>query len=156
MVPPAPVTFSTRIVWPSDCFIGSAKIRARVSVGPPAANGTMSVIGLAGKLCAAIELASDSNPQASALLRNRIGSSSIRRLPYAVWGDPVNDARCRAATLRNACQASNHSTLLHCGDICARIRPLHSTAHPFQFCLLYTSDAADERSSVDLGGRRII
>ena len=36
--------------------------------------------------------------------------------------------------------------------------------HPYQnsikdeahCCLLYTSDAADERSSVDLGGRRII
>ena len=27
---------------------------------------------------------------------------------------------------------------------------------PFSVCLLYTSDAADERSSVDLGGRRII
>ena len=27
--------------------------------------------------------------------------------------------------------------------------------HPWS-CLLYTSDAADERSSVDLGGRRII
>ncbi len=26
----------------------------------------------------------------------------------------------------------------------------------FWYCLLYTSDAADERSSVDLGGRRII
>ena len=26
----------------------------------------------------------------------------------------------------------------------------------FNTCLLYTSDAADERSSVDLGGRRII
>ena len=26
----------------------------------------------------------------------------------------------------------------------------------FHLCLLYTSDAADERSSVDLGGRRII
>ena len=26
----------------------------------------------------------------------------------------------------------------------------------FMDCLLYTSDAADERSSVDLGGRRII
>ena len=26
----------------------------------------------------------------------------------------------------------------------------------FSCCLLYTSDAADERSSVDLGGRRII
>ena len=30
--------------------------------------------------------------------------------------------------------------------------PLHDTLR----CLLYTSDAADERSSVDLGGRRII
>ena len=30
------------------------------------------------------------------------------------------------------------------------IRELH------KYCLLYTSDAADERSSVDLGGRRII
>ena len=29
--------------------------------------------------------------------------------------------------------------------------PLHALS-----CLLYTSDAADERSSVDLGGRRII
>src|SRR5678816_131314 len=27
---------------------------------------------------------------------------------------------------------------------------------PLTACLLYTSDAADERSSVDLGGRRII
>ena len=27
---------------------------------------------------------------------------------------------------------------------------------PYYLCLLYTSDAADERSSVDLGGRRII
>ena len=27
---------------------------------------------------------------------------------------------------------------------------------PVAACLLYTSDAADERSSVDLGGRRII
>ena len=28
--------------------------------------------------------------------------------------------------------------------------------HASRGCLLYTSDAADERSSVDLGGRRII
>ena len=27
---------------------------------------------------------------------------------------------------------------------------------PIDFCLLYTSDDADERSSVDLGGSRII
>ena len=29
-------------------------------------------------------------------------------------------------------------------------------ANQLPICLLYTSDAADERSSVDLGGRRII
>ena len=36
---------------------------------------------------------------------------------------------------------------------------LHSVAvinEDMSICLLYTSDAADERSSVDLGGRRII
>src|SRR5678815_6069059 len=31
-----------------------------------------------------------------------------------------------------------------------------SSTPVFRPCLLYTSDAADERSSVDLGGRRII
>ena len=31
-----------------------------------------------------------------------------------------------------------------------------ATVSPSLICLLYTSDAADERSSVDLGGRRII
>ena len=34
-------------------------------------------------------------------------------------------------------------------------RPAHADGLG-QGCLLYTSDAADERSSVDLGGRRII
>src|SRR5678810_154221 len=33
---------------------------------------------------------------------------------------------------------------------------LPTTAKGLTTCLLYTSDAADERSSVDLGGRRII
>ena len=32
----------------------------------------------------------------------------------------------------------------------------HAVVLRFDPCLLYTSDAADERSSVDLGGRRII
>ena len=32
----------------------------------------------------------------------------------------------------------------------------HGTKAELKICLLYTSDAADERSSVDLGGRRII
>ena len=33
---------------------------------------------------------------------------------------------------------------------------LNKWKRKFFSCLLYTSDAADERSSVDLGGRRII
>src|SRR5678815_6192539 len=34
---------------------------------------------------------------------------------------------------------------------------MNVNASPYvYYCLLYTSDAADERSSVDLGGRRII
>ena len=38
------------------------------------------------------------------------------------------------------------------------LNQIHQLKHKSQFyyCLLYTSDAADERSSVDLGGRRII
>ena len=48
--------------------------------------------------------------------------------------------------------------------ICLIVFPLHvlliglaDPLVPWLFgCLLYTSDAADERSSVDLGGRRII
>ena len=32
----------------------------------------------------------------------------------------------------------------------------HQISLVMSACLLYTSDAADERSSVDLGGRRII
>ena len=38
----------------------------------------------------------------------------------------------------------------------SRILILHQYIMPDRNCLLYTSDAADERSSVDLGGRRII
>ena len=36
------------------------------------------------------------------------------------------------------------------------VRNTHELLHYNYSCLLYTSDAADERSSVDLGGRRII
>ena len=52
------------------------------------------------------------------------------------------------------------------GFVCQKVRLFkitQETAMRFNFkqrrrqgCLLYTSDAADERSSVDLGGRRII
>src|SRR5678816_212896 len=36
------------------------------------------------------------------------------------------------------------------------VQPAPTPPKTYKTCLLYTSDAADERSSVDLGGRRII
>eukprot|EP00658_Telonema_sp_P-2_P063874 TRINITY_DN5269_c0_g1_i1.p2 TRINITY_DN5269_c0_g1~~TRINITY_DN5269_c0_g1_i1.p2 ORF type:complete len:102 (-),score=24.70 TRINITY_DN5269_c0_g1_i1:35-340(-) len=36
------------------------------------------------------------------------------------------------------------------------VEGVESTAQPLVGCLLYTSDAADEEDSVDLGGRRVI
>ena len=41
-------------------------------------------------------------------------------------------------------------------NIFYRNLPIWESIGPNNICLLYTSDAADERSSVDLGGRRII
>ena len=42
------------------------------------------------------------------------------------------------------------------GEAPAVADPVDLVADRLRRCLLYTSDAADERSSVDLGGRRII
>ena len=36
------------------------------------------------------------------------------------------------------------------------VEPRKEGRYRLRVCLLYTSDAADERSSVDLGGRRIL
>ena len=46
---------------------------------------------------------------------------------------------------------------VHCGACSDKCHYFLGTEDPKNMpCLLYTSDAADERSSVDLGGRRII
>src|SRR5262249_15588062 len=45
IVPDAPVTFSTMTGWPNDVRIGSLRIRARVSTGPPAPYGTKKMTG---------------------------------------------------------------------------------------------------------------
>jgi len=47
-VPAAPVGFSTMTDWPSVTVIRSARMRASVSVGPPAGNGTTMVMGRDG------------------------------------------------------------------------------------------------------------
>jgi hypothetical protein len=48
IVPPAPATLSTMIVWPRISPIFWQSTRASASVGPPAANGTITLIGLDG------------------------------------------------------------------------------------------------------------
>ncbi len=48
MLAPAPVMFSTTTDWPSDVRMRSPRMRASVSVGPPAGNGTIIVIGRDG------------------------------------------------------------------------------------------------------------
>jgi hypothetical protein len=48
VVPPAPTTFSTMSCWPSVRDMCSETMRAMTSVGPPAANGTITVMGRRG------------------------------------------------------------------------------------------------------------
>ena len=54
-------------------------------------------------------------------------------------------------TRSSRCRLSNSSNFTRCSGVSSAQMPSRTC-----FCLLYTSDAADERSSVDLGGRRII
>jgi hypothetical protein len=48
IVPPAPALFSTTTLWPSLSERRCATMRATMSVEPPGANPTMSLIGLFG------------------------------------------------------------------------------------------------------------
>ena len=48
IVPPAPPMFSTTSCWPRISLIFWQSTRASASVGPPAAKGTITVIGLVG------------------------------------------------------------------------------------------------------------
>ena len=60
--------------------------------------------------------------------------------------------RDRRTASKNHCTTWND--LSHTGFYTSNSAPLDDNV--VNTCLLYTSDAADERSSVDLGGRRII
>ena len=60
--------------------------------------------------------------------------------------------------IRDRCHGNLADGSAHRRCRCATGIEFRGTRHHARpwFCLLYTSDAADERSSVDLGGRRII
>ena len=57
------------------------------------------------------------------------------------------DLRCEQGQERQEQRSSGHAE---------HIAEVGADGRQYVLCLLYTSDAADERSSVDLGGRRII
>ena len=64
-------------------------------------------------------------------------------------GDVYKRQVCRPASSRAYTKSSGDLGETIMALVCRRKAPPNC-------CLLYTSDAADERSSVDLGGRRII
>ena len=67
-----------------------------------------------------------------------MGSENVYKRQVVAYGTPED----------LMLHASSH-TALALRDYAAQMGVLHG-------CLLYTSDAADERSSVDLGGRRML
>mgnify|MGYP003381351408 CR=1 FL=1 len=72
------------------------------------------------------------------------------------WWPVVSSTSGRAAQTATAPVHPGRPKLRQ-GAPCVRSeRELSGLAGRHPGCLLYTSDAADERSSVDLGGRRII
>ena len=60
--------------------------------------------------------------------------------------------------IRDSNNRENHGRLweLNLDESRIRFDLMEERRAQAEVCLLYTSDAADERSSVDLGGRRII
>ena len=68
----------------------------------------------------------------------------------------------QALQLRTIPEVHLHRLLLYCKPLLIILPEQYLPVFPQRQmeqtlpCLLYTSDAADERSSVDLGGRRII
>ena len=65
----------------------------------------------------------------------------------------VKEGLTRHGHLSEVLEALTDLEALHHALINVMEEPLYASLYT---CLLYTSDAADERSSVDLGGRRII
>ena len=65
----------------------------------------------------------------------------------------LGDVYKRQALLDRESEQADHDAAVHRVRI---PRPVRRLGGKVDVCLLYTSDAADERSSVDLGGRRII
>src|SRR5262245_50936284 len=109
MLPPAPPRFSTITLWPSSLASASTMIRARMSTGPAAANGTMTRTGPAAAQ-AGMACPSTAAQTAAVRMPRRVKGTSAairpaRRLPPGLVGlapiglpavartDPINGGR---------------------------------------------------------------
>src|SRR5688500_17793916 len=111
IVPPAPTTFSTTTDWPSDFCMRSAIRRAMVSVGPPAENGTMTVIGRLGNPCANAPQARVN--AAKAAKRWSMCMSFLPHRRYSNRPDAVPDVTPARARHRERRPASAEDDLMH-------------------------------------------
>src|SRR5665811_1745019 len=176
MLPPAPPRFSTTTVRPSRSPRPLPTKRASVSATPPGANATMKVISRAGYGCALAACTPSAPPSAAKAMTTCLktrqfgiaitpsrpivliagGGADGRIVPPNPWLDKVamsqQRPRRRVRSFRRLLQFS----------LSLRTRPrIHKTRctlcplYDHYSCLLYTSNAADDLTRVDLGGRRI-
>src|SRR5262249_205693 len=103
-VPPAPPTFSTTSVWPSVRDIWSPTRRVTTSVAPPAANGTITVIGLFGYWAAAGALCNESASRLPAIRRY---ISAMVFLPPTRRRDDGRRVACRVMCTPHGCSAEH-------------------------------------------------
>src|SRR5664279_4564597 len=81
------------------------------------------------------------------------------QLQYFVFSDLEKAIVACVLKLQYSQSISSLFNQLHNSQGWTHVEPEGGAGAPpldFEFCLLYTSDAADEEDSVDLGGRRII
>eukprot|EP00658_Telonema_sp_P-2_P078968 TRINITY_DN7527_c0_g1_i2.p1 TRINITY_DN7527_c0_g1~~TRINITY_DN7527_c0_g1_i2.p1 ORF type:complete len:117 (-),score=13.63 TRINITY_DN7527_c0_g1_i2:10-360(-) len=89
-------------------------------------------------------------------IRDRSNTSSRAKFSFFILRISY---RCSISFVQRSANLSNFSFASLYSGILDRIKSESMYAYPVlcvDTCLLYTSDAADEEDSVDLGGRRII
>ena len=97
LLPPAPGLFSTMKVWPKTFCNSGAKARARMSVVPPAANGTTMRTGLDGQACARAASGSDESKARVWRRLGMMGSPAPQSRGAAAAGRPGKPDGARAA-----------------------------------------------------------
>src|SRR5665811_2346195 len=87
--------------------------------------------------------------------RGDLGDDLLSLVRCHVWSDVSEDLDRTTQPPDRTLDITDHQTLHRLA--LARLSPLDGhLGHDVPVCLLYTSDAADDLTRVDLGGRRII